>query len=680
MSSRALKKLTNKKDELKELDRINKLAIGSDEQESEDEIVVPYVPNKFSLLDEASCGDDSKNESSSNDENQVKVIEAKKGKKKKQKQKKKEAAANAYNFISTQIDEKDDDELISETISENSLLNESNSKNLFLATKKLFQIESKFLNADNEMIRMFGAKIVQGEKLNARNKHNQRGASKLQFKQNAIVVKKPTWPEFRRHGLSMKLVKNEDTSGNDSEFIEFAFEHDKYYQQTQFMFLDAIESMDHNNIINVLHVSPYHIDSLIQMSDISRMSDDTQMAADLIERALYAIQNSFHPTFNIAFKSPAASSTASAQIQNSVIKLDYNRPENRSLFIALFKHLLYVGGKACYRTSLELCKLLLSLDIEGDPLGVILLIDYFALRSSEYKYLIDFYGIFNPFKHLDHLPNMIFSVALAHFSVYGQTQEQSDLDKAEKLLQEGLMRFPSILLEILDKCGVMPDKQVDSQNKIFTRSSNLNIPEGLKYLTDLYVVRMHTEWKIPENLQWLEKNVKVLINKEKSIESYVNGNRKKFRSLFAKVPTNLYRHLILADVKEVAAHLPPEFSSTATYTFDPIPPKNPIISYTRPLKKQNNTSQATTMQANRLLTFFQSMLPSYNNQNEEEQAAAGANLNNDLIADNEGNQFNMRQMAGRLRDFLETMNHQFPEADPVNQDDDIEHDDLEEFD
>ena len=69
---------------------------------------------------------------------------------------------------------------------------------------------------------------------------------------------------------------------------------------------------------------------------------------------------------------------------------------------------------------------------------------------------------------------MIFSVALAHhLSVYGQTQEKIDLDKAEKLLQEGLMRFPSILFEILDKCGVMPDKQVESQNKIFTRSSNL---------------------------------------------------------------------------------------------------------------------------------------------------------------------------------------------------------------
>jgi hypothetical protein len=83
----------------------------------------------------------------------------------------------------------------------------------------------------------------------------------------------------------MRTVKEESSSSKSpapSEVIEFAFEHDKQYQGIQFMFLDAIESMDHNNIISVLHVNPYHIDSLIQMSDISRMSDDTQMAADLI--------------------------------------------------------------------------------------------------------------------------------------------------------------------------------------------------------------------------------------------------------------------------------------------------------------------------------------------------------------------------------------------------------------
>ena len=43
----------------------------------------------------------------------------------------------------------------------------------------------------------------------------------------------------------MRIVK-ENPSMNT---IEFAFEHDKDYQKVQFIFLDAIESMDHNNIM-----------------------------------------------------------------------------------------------------------------------------------------------------------------------------------------------------------------------------------------------------------------------------------------------------------------------------------------------------------------------------------------------------------------------------------------------
>lgn len=62
-------------------------------------------------------------------------------------------------------------------------------------------------------------------------------------------------------------------------------------------------------------------------------------------------------------------------------------------------------------------------------------------------------------------------------------------------------------------------------------------------------------------------------------------------------------------------------------------------------------------------------------------AGAQAARNNNDLAENEGNQFNMRQMAGRLRNFLETMDNHFPEANPANQEnqnDDIN--DLEEFD
>jgi hypothetical protein len=174
---------------------------------------------------------------------------------------------------------------------------------------------------------------------------------------------------------------------------------------------------------------------------------------------LFAFQNSFHPSFNFS-------------LRNSSLKLDYNRVENRGFFIALFKHILFVGGKACYRTSLELCKLLLSLDIQGDPLAAILLIDFYAIRSGQYEYLVDFYELFHKSKHLDYMPNMSMSIALAHFYLYKKNQSASDLDKANRKLQEALIRFPVILMELLDKCNVMPDKEAE-KNWIFSKTSHL---------------------------------------------------------------------------------------------------------------------------------------------------------------------------------------------------------------
>ncbi len=44
----------------------------------------------------------------------------------------------------------------------------------------------------------------------------------------------------------MRLLKDENSS---DDVTEFAFEHDKQYQNIQFMFLDAVETMDHMNIM-----------------------------------------------------------------------------------------------------------------------------------------------------------------------------------------------------------------------------------------------------------------------------------------------------------------------------------------------------------------------------------------------------------------------------------------------
>ena len=220
MSTRAIKKLTKKQD----LENLHKLVKEEDESEEEENEYVPV--NKFNLvskfvkyisikklikklifnntkLNQDSDKQESETEANSNEESIVKEaanVSQKSSKKKKKKQAKKfaENQGSSFNFVSQNIDE-DDELVLTDMASQNLASKTSSTAKMLAASKKLLQVESKYLNSDNEMIRKFGAKIVQAEKNNNRHR-NQRGSSMLAFKQNAIVVKKPTWPEFSRHG------------------------------------------------------------------------------------------------------------------------------------------------------------------------------------------------------------------------------------------------------------------------------------------------------------------------------------------------------------------------------------------------------------------------------------------------------------------------------------------------
>ena len=71
-----------------------------------------------------------------------------------------------------------------------------------------------------------------------------------------------------------------------------------------------------------------------------------------------------------------------------------------------------LGRRGCCRTGLELCKFILSID-RSDPLFVIGTIDYFAIRSKQYRYLLDFFTTYKEKSVL--LPNLFYSSALASF-------------------------------------------------------------------------------------------------------------------------------------------------------------------------------------------------------------------------------------------------------------------------
>ena len=126
--------------------------------------------------------------------------------------------------------------------------------------------------------------------------------------------------------------------------------------------------------------------------------------------------------------------------------------------MAIFKHLVYIGLRGCYRTALEFCKLLYSLDQDSDPLAVILMVDFYAIKANEYTWFIDFFNAFEPKKNLSQLPNMAFAIALAHF--YQSKTDPSSLTRADDYLKQALLMFPGVLISLLDKCSIQADSRV----------------------------------------------------------------------------------------------------------------------------------------------------------------------------------------------------------------------------
>ncbi|EEC00813.1 conserved hypothetical protein [Ixodes scapularis] len=386
-------------------------------------------------------------------------------------------------------------------------------------------------------------------------------------------------------GISMELV---ETRG---EVHHFTFEHSKAYQAIQFQFLDAVETFNPDNIVALLNIHPLHVDSLIQFSDVCKMGEDLQMAAELIERALYCLESCFHPLFNVT---------------QGTGRLDYRRPENRSLFLALFKHLHFVGQRGCPRTALEFCKLLLGLDPENDPLCATLMLDYFALRADQYQYLVRLYQEWEPSRNLSQLPNFAFSTFSYFFF---------NTDAAGFLcwqLQDSLIMFPGVLTPLLDKCGIQPDAEV-SKHHFFGLAAQAQQSPALSQLVSLFVGRHFGLWKEPEVLAWLERNVRVVLQRvDRGDPLVADSEAKRKRRYQGATPRNISRHILLSNIKEANLTLPQDLANAPIFGFDPLPPVDNIVSYTRPPRWESGMGQSPYLWGHMVSAFFRSLLPSFN--------------------------------------------------------------------
>ncbi|XP_076449489.1 ribosome quality control complex subunit TCF25-like [Babylonia areolata] len=555
----------------------------------------PETVNPFELLAESGDVEEETEEAEKEEEvsdaavsksSEVSLSSSSKKKRQKKKKKKKAEEALSSQALETQVE----DEIEASVQEVNRILgdaglNPSDARDhgnaqFTVNMKALLNIEYKYLNADNELRRKFGSRVVQAEQGRPRQRN------RVPQRQSRLVQPKDNWPHFGRTGHHSDAAQTAEQGSSEAEPSG-----------------QPKDNWPHFGGQNLMQDHPYHIDSLIQLSEVFHINEDPQTAVDLIERALYVMEGASHPRFNMAAGN---------------CRLDFRRQENRAMFLALFKHLVAVSQRGCHRTALELCKLLLSLDPDGDPMCVLLMIDFYALRCQQYAFLLRLFEEWESFRNLSQLPNFAFSVPLALFHLGKDNPAQAS--RADRMLEESLLMFPGLLMTLLDKCGVSPDQQV-SRHAFFGPAAQASQTPALQQLVALYVGRTHTLWKEGAVMGWVERVVRDTLRLVDAKDPRVDSFAEKRKTRYQGTPRNIYRHLIVSNIKDATAALPPELTNTPVLTYDPLPPLDAIVSYSRPERPRMNTEEGENM----LSLFLRSLLPNFNAQggNQDDMGGGG---------------------------------------------------------
>ncbi|XP_050203604.1 uncharacterized protein LOC126653720 [Mercurialis annua] len=562
MSARLLRKV------LKEHEQQKHQELYPDEEEGEAESPDSNprsVINPFDLLNDD--GSDQENESDIIDEtltessdkqesilmkSEMDVVSTSNQKSKKKKKKKNKAAPSS----NTKEDEKLFDEALeSVSLNVNTSRYQSdpiktkleNTKDREVAIKEcrpsILQVDPKCLNPDNELRRIFGSKVVKSfEKSNQPSSSRQqgRGARRGSHHTRKTLLVSPSehWPRWDG-SLSMESLETKDG------YHHFRYVHSSSYEQTQRAFEAAKAIHDLNGIASILLHHPYHLDSLITMADYFKFMGEHQMSADAVAKSLYAMECAWHPMFT-------------PMQGNCQLKISHET--NKPMFVTLFTHMKNMDRRGCHRSALEVCKFLLSLDLD-DPMGALFCVDYFALRAEEYAWLEQFSEDFKSDNSLWMFPNFSFSLAICRFYLEKEETAKDTATLATKatsddLMKQALMLHPCALKKLVAKAPLKDQAWTNIlKNAIFRSEKTGSL--SLDHLINIYVERSYIIWRLPE-LQKLLRDaalqvVETLEHNSTEAKDWACVRKEVFSS-----ENNEYSHLLVSDFSDTVPTLPPE--------------------------------------------------------------------------------------------------------------------------
>lgn len=382
-------------------------------------------------------------------------------------------------------------------------------------------VEPRHLNADSEMKRLFGSRVIESERRadeaqaagTGRRRGRTGGRAHLRKKVSLVSPRETWYPEAP--GLTM-VLDSEATNNSTDGVRYYRYKYETSYSRIQDEYRVLVGTHDPNMLVQLMNRYPYHVDTLLQLAEVFRQMGELDRAAEMIERCLYILENAW----NIGFKP-----------YDGTCRLRFDILENRSLYVALFRYSQLLTRRGLHRTALEISKLLLNFDPERDPMGMLMLSDSFALLCGEYQWIQDMQSGFS-FIPVRHFPNFAASAAIACESIRlgitgisnrggaskgkksesdGKTASQNGegSKKAEELLTDALLTFPMLLRPLLS--AVKDDSGIWMNYRLYDEawhSAGYEDYGVLARMCRVYAERSKLLWNSTANKQLLTKCVR----------------------------------------------------------------------------------------------------------------------------------------------------------------------------
>ncbi|KAJ2785626.1 Transcription factor 25 [Coemansia javaensis] len=465
--------------------------------------------------------------------------------------------------------------------------------------RALLVADPKHLDPAVEIRRLFGSAALQGADGggggNGNGNGRRRGAGRLGSRRLALSHPKATWPAMQAApGVEMRAVEGDEAAAaaaaDPTGGQWFVLEHTARFRAVQLEFLAAVMTHDADGVAALAHQHPYHVDALLQLSEIMKQTGgDLNEAGELVERALFALEQGFAPRFSAT---------------NGMARLDFRRIESRGLFLALFRHMQFLARRGCWRTAFEANKVLLALDPARDPYGALLTLDLHALKSRQYEYVRRFVAEWT-WSPVALLPNWAFSRALAEFMLEGGggRRKKGAAPAAPKpaaapsastdMLVEAILVFPTVVPPLWTKAGISVDPVVLTHPYF----QDEQIPDEsamthMQLLVHMFVERCGALYRPPEVGRWLQEGLLLALEQialggadardvAAAAGPAVAARRREAQRRLCTyvIPEAVSRHVLVAEMEAMKAGLPAEIREAPSFAFDPLPPRDDINVY-----------------------------------------------------------------------------------------------------